>query len=71
MVWKRWEFEKNLLIGGFYRERSHEGEKSTALQLEAIKVFCSQIEKAFKENKNMIIQGDANLCSENNSYQLM
>ena len=58
------EHEKNLLIGGFYREWSHEGRKSSEIQLEAIKIFCSQIEKASSEGKNIIIQGDANLCSE-------
>ena len=58
------EHEKNLLICGFYREWSHEGLKSNAIQLEAIKIFCGQIEKASKENKNIIIQGDANLCAD-------
>ena len=33
------------------------------MQLEAIKLFCSQIEKAGDEKKNIIIQGDANLCA--------
>jgi exonuclease III len=58
------EFEKNILTCGFYREWSHNGHKTCAIQLEAIKVFCSQIEKASKENKNIIIQGDANLCAK-------
>ena len=58
------EFEKNVLICGFYREWTHEGQKTCAIQLEAIKTFCGQIEKAAKENKNMVILGDTNLCAE-------
>ena len=38
--------------------------KSAKIQLEAMRLFCSQIEQANTENKNIIIQGDANLCSE-------
>ena len=57
------EKEKNFLVCGFYREWSHEGIKSNAIQLAGIQNFCSQIEKANTENKNIIIQGDANLCA--------
>ena len=46
------ELEKNLLICGFYREWSHEGLKSSKIQLEAIQVFCAQIEKAKINNPN-------------------
>ena len=42
----------------------HEGSKSAKIQLDAFRVFCDQIEKANSENKNVVIQGDANLCSE-------
>ena len=57
------ETEKNFLCCGLYREWSHEGVKSNEVQLEAMKIFCSQMEKACKEKKNVIVQGDMNLCS--------
>ena len=53
-----------MLIGGFYREWSHDGIKSTKTQCEAMKMFCCQIEKAGSENKNIVVTGDANLCSK-------
>ena len=42
--------EKNLLICGFYREWSHEGERSAELQMKAIQTLNRQIEKATSEN---------------------
>ena len=62
-----------MLICGFYIEWSHEGILSADTQLEAIKVFTSQIERASKKNKSMIIQGDVDLCSNiwlNTGYKL-
>ena len=40
-----------------------EGTKSLGSQLAAMKILTKQIEVASKENKQMIIMGDANLCS--------
>ena len=57
------ETERNFLCCGLYREWSHEGVKSNEVQLEAMKIFCSQMEKACKEKKNVIVQGDVNLCA--------
>ena len=48
---------------GFYREWSHDGERLTKNQIESIRISNLQIEKAANENKTVIIQGDANLCS--------
>ena len=55
--------QKNMIIGGFYREWSPGGVKSIKAQVEAMRVFTNQIEQAAAENKNIIILGDANLCS--------
>ena len=55
--------QKNMLMGGFYREWSPGGEKSIEAQLKAMRVFTNQIEQAALENKNIVILGDANLCS--------
>ena len=46
--------EKNLLICGFYREWSHEGERSAEIQMKAIQTLNRQIEKATSENKQHI-----------------
>ena len=48
---------------GFYREWSPEGERSIMNQVESIKLFNSQLEKASSENKLVVVQGDSNLCS--------
>ena len=56
--------EKNLLIGGFYREWTRNGDNSQARQVESIRIFTAQIEKAAEEEKSLLILGDANLCSE-------
>ena len=48
---------------GFYREWTIEGTKSLKSQLAAMKIMTKQIEVASKENKQMIIMGDANLCT--------
>lgn len=58
------EKEKNLLIGGFYREWSRKGDNSQARQVEALKAFTNQIERAANEGKFLVLLGDANLCSE-------
>ena len=56
--------EKNLLICGFYREWSKNGDNTKERQMEALKIFTMQIEKAAHEDKNLLILGDANLCTE-------
>ena len=58
------ENEKNILIGGFYREWTKNGDNTQARQVEAIRTFTSQIEKAANEDKSLLILGDANLCTE-------
>ena len=57
------ENEKNVLICGFYREWSTDGIRSAEAQKKSINLFTDQIEKASKENKSIIILGDANLCA--------
>ena len=55
--------ESNLLMCGFYREWTQDGERKMKTQIDSIKLFNLQLEKASKENKMVIVQGDANLCS--------
>ena len=54
---------KNVLICGFYREWSSEGIRSAEAQRKSVSLFTKQIELASKENKSVIILGDANLCA--------
>ena len=58
-----------VIIGGFYREWTHDGDKTEEGQVKRIKIFSNQIELANKNKCEMIILGDANLCSNkwNNS----
>ena len=58
------EKEKNLLVCGFYREWNRDGLKSETDQLNRLKHFTDQIQKATLEKKILIILGDANLCSQ-------
>ena len=53
--------KQNILLSGFYREWSNEGLLNVDEQLEAIKIFTKQIEKAASEQKRIIVLGDANL----------
>ena len=64
-IWceERRDNEKNVIIGGFYREWSTEGIRSAEAQRRSINLFTNQIENAAKDNKNVIILGDANMCS--------
>ena len=65
------EHQKNLLICGFYREWNRDGLKNETDQLNRLKHFSEQIQKATLENKVLVIMGDANLCSqqwENKDY---
>ena len=54
----------NTICGGFYREWAPRGDDTIEAQVRSMEVFTSQIENAATENKNLIILGDANLCSE-------
>ena len=54
---------RNILCGGFYREWAPKGIKSIDAQVKAMQIFTRQIETASKEEKSIIILGDANLCS--------
>ena len=64
-IWceERRDNEKNVIIGGFYREWSTEGIRSAEAQRRSINLFTNQIENAARDNKNVIILGDANMCS--------
>ena len=56
--------QKKTAIGGFYREWTHEGTNTVEEQVKNIELFNSQIEKVSAKNNNVIIMGDANLCSD-------
>ena len=58
------ENERNLLVCGFYREWTRKGVNSQGGQMEALKSFTTQIERAANEGKSLVLMGDANLCSE-------
>ena len=62
-IWVEEEIElgKNIIIGGFYREWSIDGTVSSTNQTTAIKIFTSQMEAASRENKSIIVLGDANI----------
>ena len=55
--------KKQTLISGFYREWSHNGSNSEKSQPLGLDIFTLQIESASKQNKNVILMDDANLCS--------
>ena len=54
---------KNILCGGFYREWAPKGDKTVEAQVKSMRIFTGQMETASKENKSILILGDANLCS--------
>ena len=62
------EFEnptgKNIICGGFYREWAPGGINTVESQVQAMRIFTQQIERATSENKTIIVLGDANLCCE-------
>ena len=58
------ERKKSTLLAGFYRVWTQEGDKTHGEQLARIKVFNEQIDKASDSKSNIIIMGDANLCSD-------
>ena len=53
----------NSICGGFYREWTPNGKNTIEAQVGAMEVFTDQIERAASETKNLVILGDANLCS--------
>ena len=55
--------EKNVIIGGFYREWTRNGESSYEKQMENLRIITEQFEKVTEEEKGVIILGDANLCT--------
>ena len=55
---------KNINCGGFYREWAPGGDKTVHAQVEAMKSFTNQIERAVSEDKTVVVLGDANLCSD-------
>ena len=57
------QIQKNTLIAGFYRQWSSETCNKAEAELQGMDIFTDQIELAFKEAKNTIIMGDANLCA--------
>ena len=66
-IWLSYE-ERNkgiIKIAGFYREWSHNGDRSENSQVEQITKFSEQIEQATGNKSKVIITGDANLCENN------
>ena len=57
------ENRSTTLLGGFYRQWSCNGIRSTKLQVEEIQVFCNQINSGCTPRSKTLIMGDANLCS--------
>ena len=65
--------EKNLIIGGFYREWTRNLDNTMPTQLMNLKKFTEQIEEIAREKKPIVILGDANLCTnkwDNEDYKL-
>ena len=54
---------KSLLIAGFYRQWTHENLPKSEAEQKGIEILTNQIELASNEQKDVIIIGDANLCS--------
>ena len=55
--------KSKIILGGFYRQWSNKGVRSTTIQVEEMAEFCNQINKTNSSNSKVIIMGDANLCS--------
>ena len=51
------------VIGGFYKEWSREGKDTIPDQVKRMDILTNQFDKATAISKNVIILGDANLCS--------
>ena len=65
-VWLEIKEENNssTLLGGFYRQWTNNGIRSSKVQVDEIQVFCNQIDSACTPRSKAIIMGDANLCSQ-------
>ena len=50
-------------MAGFYRQWSNEDGSKDEAEVKGMNIFTEQLETASKEEKNMIVMGDANLCS--------
>ena len=55
---------KSLLIAGFYRQWTHENLPKSEAEQNGVVILTNQIECAANEKKDLIIVGDANLCSK-------
>ena len=51
------------MIGGFYREWASGDDHTQETQLSSLEIFTNQMEEVATEKKEMIILGDANLCT--------
>ena len=58
------ENRKGALVCGFYREWTREGDNTQERQIRDTRILSSQIERATKEDKHLVVMGDANLCSK-------
>jgi exonuclease III len=58
------ENKSSTLLGGFYRQWTNNGIRSSKVQVDEIQVFCNQIDSACTPRSKAIIMGDANLCSQ-------
>ena len=55
---------KNLLVWGFYQEWTKNNDSTEAGQSQRMKILIDQMERTAKENKSIIMMGDANLCAQ-------
>ena len=55
--------EKGIIIGGVYREWTHNGVKTNEEQMKNMEILTTQIDQAAEMNQNVIILGDVNLCA--------
>jgi len=55
---------KNLLVCGFYQELTRNDDSTEAGPSQRMKILIDQMERAAKENKSIIMMGDANLCAQ-------
>ena len=56
--------QKPTLVAGYFIEWTWNGDNSEKAQMERMDNFAAQIEKANEKSCNIVILGDANLCSE-------
>ena len=56
-------YKSRSLLGGFYRQWSSDGKLSVPQQIAQMEEFVNQINEAASPNCNLIVLGDANLCT--------